>query len=942
MSIRLSTLAAWLLALSVHAQLINGVTDRMSYTDQASFTVPTNSGFTYEVMLNGTPLPAGVTHTIRRMDYYDLFARRVQNSDGAVSNQLVRFIVQSSNRINGTDTPERGLIEWTPYPPISSAVNEFAGGQLHVVAPANYPAGLEIPIIAWVDDGPGNGRRVNGNVSAPGFPPLPLRRGVGHTFLPAAANTGALNYNAGIQGLATNKVINIDSSTTWSNVSGTLPAGAIWPANSRIRVAGNITVLAGNTLTIEAGTIVQLNPSVNITNSGRTLINGSLEQPVLFTAATRVAPESHAGAWGGFLLRGASAQLIANGAIMTGAGANPSFTFPSGASHRSEQALLLIHTNARAFLTNCFLINNAGQIGSGINSDVTYDHCLLQRAITAGEYVGGTIIVNNSAIIEFPAVDGEVDSEIVVADYDAIYFTTGTHILRDSLFGFCKDDAIDSGSGGAGTVLVTNCWVESALHEALAWSGAGRQTWTYDTTLINSGQGFECGWSEGANSPLCFADRLLSLGNSVGARYGDNYTGTSGLGLKNGFLRLTNSIVIHNYRDVWGQVWDDTWNYRVASMDVRESFLTAPNTNHPNNNIWNPAVDAQRLAPFMHVPAGATVGAGFANWTPLTLRDLTNGIPVRLSIFTTNVVFFDYAVQTPSATLNQGTVVFEPGETVKRIYAPITGLSTQDIVRVSLNNPRGAEFTTGSEALIGPTIANTNVALVSFNSGWRYFDNGTDLGTAWRGTNYNDAGWSNGLAQLGYGDSPRDEATFIRRTNSVGTTNITFYFRRTFQVTDPTQFASLGMRLLRDDAGVVYINGREVYRSPNLPPFPATITYLTEANTTGENSIDTATLSATNLVAGNNVVAVEIHQESTGSSDVSFDLELAGNLVGGPPRLNLTRFGDDFVLHWSDPAYRLQTSEDLGLNSNWSTVVGASSPVTISVPANRTFYRLSR
>jgi hypothetical protein len=935
---RIFAVVLCVLAATVQAQLINGVTDRTTYTDRASFTVPTNAGFTYQVTLNGMPLAAGVTHTIARMDYYDLFAQRVQNSGGAVSNQLVRFIVLSSNR----GSPERGLIEWTPFPPIPSAADEFRGGELHVIAPANYPAGLEIPVVAWVDDGPGNGRRVNGNVSATNFPSLPLRRGVGHTFLPASANTGPLSYNAAIQGLATNKLINIDASTTWSNVSGILPAGAVWPANSRIRVTGNITIAAGNTLTVEAGTVVQLSPSVNITNSGRTVINGTLEQPVVFTSATRVAPERHTGAWGGFLLRGSSAQLIANGAIMTGAGANPNFAFPTDSSHRSEQALLLVHTNAKAFLTNCFLINNAGQIGNGINSDVIYDHCLLQRAITAGEYIGGTILVNNSAIIEFPSVDGEVNANIADSDYDAIYFTTGTHILRDSLFGFCKDDAIDSGSGGAGTVVVTNCWVESALHEALAWSGSGRQTWTYDTTLINSGQGIECGWSGGANSPLCFADRLLSLGNSVGARYGDNYEGTSGLGLKDGFLTVTNSIILHNYRDVWGQVWDNTWNYRVADMDIRGNFLTAANTNHPNNTVWNPPVHAARLAPFMHVPADGAVGAGFANWNPLTFRDLTNGVPVRLSIFTTNVVSMDYAVQTPSATLAQGTLTFQPGETVKYIFAPVTGVSTQDVVRVALSNPRGAELTTSSQILIGSFAANTNVSLIPFGSAWRYNDIGTDLGTAWRGTNYNDTGWSNGLAQLGYGDDPRDETTLIRRTNPGGTITITFYFRHSFEVANPTQFVSLGMRLIRDDAGVVYINGREVFRSPNLPAFPAAINYLTQANATGENSTDLATLNATNLVTGTNVVAVEIHQESTGSSDVSFDFQLTGNLAAGPARLNMIHFGDDVLLLWQDPAFRLEASDELGPNANWAPVSGASSPFTVSPTATRRFYRLVR
>jgi hypothetical protein len=90
------------------------------------------------------------------------------------------------------------------------------------------------------------------------------------------------------------------------------------------------------------------------------------------------------------------------------------------------------------------------------------------------------------------------------------------------------------------------------------------------------------------------------------------------------------------------------------------------------------------------------------------------------------------------------------------------------------------------------------------------------------------------------------------------------------------------------------------------------------------------------------VIAVEIHQESTGSSDVSFDFELTGNLIGGPPRLNVTRFGDDFVLHWTDPAYRLEASSALGPNANWTTVAGATSPVTIAPASTPVFYRLAR
>ena len=84
--------------------------------------------------------------------------------------------------------------------------------------------------------------------------------------------------------------------------------------------------------------------------------------------------------------------------------------------------------------------------------------------------------------------------------------------------------------------------------------------------------------------------------------------------------------------------------------------------------------------------------------------------------------------------------------------------------------------------------------------------------------------------------------------------------------------------LERDDAGVVYLNGREVFRSPNLPAAPTNITYLT-VTTDGigiEDTIDTFTLNPTNLVLGTNVLAVEIHQQAANSSDISFNFGLVG------------------------------------------------------------------
>ncbi|MCJ8164127.1 hypothetical protein MKJ04_04685, partial [Pontibacter sp. E15-1] len=46
-------------------------------------------------------------------------------------------------------------------------------------------------------------------------------------------------------------------------------------------------------------------------------------------------------------------------------------------------------------------------------------------------------------------------------------------------------------------------------------------------------------------------------------------------------------------------------------------------------------------------------------------------------------------------------------------------------------------------------VAQTTI--IPFNSSWKYLDNGSDQGTAWRGGSFNDAAWKSGPGKLGYG-----------------------------------------------------------------------------------------------------------------------------------------------------------------------------------------------
>ena len=180
--------------------------------------------------------------------------------------------------------------------------------------------------------------------------------------------------------------------------------------------------------------------------------------------------------------------------------------------------------------------------------------------------------------------------------------------------------------------------------------------------------------------------------------------------------------------------------------------------------------------------------------------------------------------------------------------------------------------------------------LVPAGSVWRYRDDGSDQGTAWLAPAFDDAGWRSGRAQLGYGDG--DEATVISYGTNSNNKFVTTYFRHSFTVPDPTRYTDYTISLLRDDGAGVYLNGREVFRS-NLPSGAVHYRTFASSNVGGaaESSFYLTTVAASNLVAGINVLAVEVHQGSTNSSDLSFDLELVGNKVPIPISNNLPSDG---------------------------------------------------
>ena len=170
---------------------------------------------------------------------------------------------------------------------------------------------------------------------------------------------------------------------------------------------------------------------------------------------------------------------------------------------------------------------------------------------------------------------------------------------------------------------------------------------------------------------------------------------------------------------------------------------------------------------------------------------------------------------------------------------------------------------------------------INFGSNWKYLANNTrPLG--WETVAYSDAAWANGLAEFGYGDG--DEATCVPSGGGgtlclpTGAKFITTYFRKIVNIPNPLLHNDFTLNLRRDDGAAVYINGVELVRS-NLPAGVLTHTTMGPNATDNGNTIFSFPISSTMLVAGNNTIAVEIHQTTATSSDLSFDLELLGNPI---------------------------------------------------------------
>lgn len=175
--------------------------------------------------------------------------------------------------------------------------------------------------------------------------------------------------------------------------------------------------------------------------------------------------------------------------------------------------------------------------------------------------------------------------------------------------------------------------------------------------------------------------------------------------------------------------------------------------------------------------------------------------------------------------------------------------------------------TPGKTNVVVPTQV---VEVLAPGGTYKYYDMGVAPPATWIDAGFNDGAWASGPAPLGYGDA------FIVTTVSYGPNAankyVTTWFRTTFTVTGTAKVLAAAVELMRDDGARAFINGVEVART-NLDPGPIDANTLASgsAGGAGETTFFPFPVDPSVLVEGKNVLAIEVHQASVGSSDMGMD-----------------------------------------------------------------------
>ena len=471
------------------------------------------------------------------------------------------------------------------------------------------------------------------------------------------------------------------------------------------------------------------------------------------------------------------------------------------------------------------------------------------------------------------------------------------------------------------------------------------------------------------NAPAAITDLLASVVSSTTVTLswtapGDD--GTNGTAASYDVRYRTNAITSNNWASSTSATGEPvpllsgtTQSFNINGLTPNRPYFFAMRATDESNNVSQLSNVASGNTPPLDTTAPAAVTnllASIVNSNTVMLSwtapgdDGTNGIATSYDVrWRTNFI----------TASNWATSMQVTGEPAPALFGMVQSLSITGLVpsrsfyfalRTSDEATNVSPISNVPDVTMPPVVRPGigMVTLVPSNAVWKYLDNGSNQGTNWRATAFNDVTWTNnGPAKLGYGGV--DETTAVSFGTNSSSKFITTYFRRHFNVGDPSVFSGLNLGVVRDDGVVVYLNGNEVFRD-NMPTGLIAHTTIASSSISGTNRsvfYPAPPIPASHLLPGDNVVAAEVHLRSAASSTLGFNLELKGTLT--PLAVQIGKISpDEFVLRWpSYPGkrYRILYSDALP-PANWTSAgdilaTGFSTTATNSIIAGeQRFYRV--
>ena len=166
---------------------------------------------------------------------------------------------------------------------------------------------------------------------------------------------------------------------------------------------------------------------------------------------------------------------------------------------------------------------------------------------------------------------------------------------------------------------------------------------------------------------------------------------------------------------------------------------------------------------------------------------------------------------------------------------------------------------------------------ISANDTWKYFVGTSQPTAGWTQLNYSESSWLSGTGGFGYGDN--DDGTIIAKSISV-------FLRKKFTIKDLSKFTKAVLHGDFDDGFIAYLNGVEIARyamNGTLPTYDTPAASFHEANLYQGLQPETFEISKEILkkvmINGENILAIQVHNENASSSDLSSNFFLSFGIV---------------------------------------------------------------